>query len=151
MPASVHDTITGGLKTLVETLSGEPTVVVRDEMVRMEGDALPLIVITKGQERLVGRGTGGALVREYDTFLTFLAAQNFVFESGIGDMDGWRDSVRRRLEPDGTVSPPILPGAAMVYDIECEELPADDTRAKAAGYERAQLGVVCRTGEAAHA
>lgn len=148
---ATQDTIASAIKTLVETLTGEPTVIVRDEMVRMEGDTLPLIIITKGGERTIERYSGNSIRREYEIVLTFLGSQNHVLESSLGTLQTWRDSVKKRVEPDDTVTPPILPAATMVYDIRTVDLPAEDRAAKAAGYDRVQLGLLVYTSEDTHA
>jgi hypothetical protein len=151
MPTAMHETIIGAVKTAIETLTGEPTVTIRTQMTRMDGDALPLIVLTMGDERDKEYTLGGTVFREYEVIATFLYAQNHVLTSGYADARGWRDDVRKRLIPDPTVSLPILAGATAVWDVDAVNLPAEDPRALNQGYELARLGLLYQTNEVSHA
>jgi hypothetical protein len=150
MPTAMHETIIGAVKTAIETLTGEPTVTIRTQMTRMDGDALPLIILTLGDERQEPAATGTTF-GEYEIIATFLYAQNHVLTSGYADAKGWRDSVRKRLIPDHTVSLPILTGVTAVWDVDAVDLPAEQPREFTAGYEVARLGLVYHTSEASHA
>jgi hypothetical protein len=151
MPASTHHEIASAVKTAIETLSGEPTVKVRAQMWLMDEDTLPLIVVTMGVEEEEGAVLGGGTLRTYEIVITILYASNQKIETTIADAKGWRESIRKRLVPDNTVSQPILPGVTAVYAARSTDLPADDERAFGNNYEMARLGMTYSTCEDVHA
>jgi hypothetical protein len=152
MPVATHDTIVTNYKALVETIAGHPPVVVQSDFVRLEGDALPRIVLVAGDER-PGQYHFGCQDHEYEVIGQVEYARNQQVLATPGTARGWRQAIRDRTMPDpAAVSPtPILPGVTVVWDVDFYELPADDARAKAAGYEVSRFGVLYKTNEALHA
>lgn len=146
---SVHDTIVAATRTKLLTLTGEPTIEVRDELVRLEGDTLPLILLKRGGER-PGPYHFGSQDHEYEVEGAVYSTQNHVLLTGHGEAVSWREAIRNRVMPDpSAASPlPILPGAPTVWDVDFYNLPGDSPRAKAAGYEVSYFGILFRSNEA---
>lgn len=151
---SMHETIVEAVKTSIETLTGEPTVALRDRFAVLEGDlaALPLVVLVKGQEFPATRYTfGGGAYRGYEVLAYVVYAQNHQVQTGIDDAAGWRDQIRKRLIPDSTSVPPILTGVSAVWDVNETQAPAVPKPGLEDGYEVASLGLRFETNEAQHA
>ena len=149
---SLHQTIIAAVKTTIEALTGEPTVVIRDRLVVMEEDTLPLIVLVKGREIPATQyAFGGSAFRGYEVFVNLVYAQNADIQTSIDDAQGWRDTIRKTLIPDSTAVPPLLSGVTQVWRID--EIEASGVRPQAAesNYEEARLGLLYRTCEASHA
>jgi hypothetical protein len=152
MPAATHDSIVAAYKTLVETLTGEPPVVIQSTFARQEGDPLPRVVLVAGDER-PGPYHFGCQDHEYEVLGQVEYGQDQVLTSGIGDARAVRQAIRDRTMPDPAAAnpTPILPGVTAVWDVDFFELPADDRAAKDAGYEIARFGVLYKANEAIHA
>lgn len=149
---SLARTITDAVATAIGTLAGVPTIVVREQAWRVEGDTLPLIVVTTGAEEPEGVA-GTSALRQYEVVVSVLVARNHLLEGANRDTaKDWREQVRRRLVPDSTVGPgSILAGVAQVWDVDAVNLPAEDETAYRANYETARLGLLYRTSEPIHA
>ena len=154
---SQHQTIISAVKTMIETLTGEPTVEIRADLTLLEGDikgtakGKPLIILAMGGERPANAGTEFE-GREYETFCAIHYVQNFLIRTGtIDDAKGWRDTIRKLLVPDRTVaSGSILTGVSAVWDCNAVDLPVQDRSLTAAGWEVALLGLVHSTCEVSH-
>lgn len=147
---SQHKTIIDAVKTAIEALTGEPTVVIRDRIVKFEEDTLPIVVLTMGKEQRIGDYFGGTY-RGYEVFVGIFYAQNQQVQTSIDDAKPWRDTIRKALIPDETSAPPILSGVSAVWDCDEIDTPAAGPAASEANYEEARLGLLYKTSEARHA
>ncbi len=148
---SVHQSIAEAVKTAIEALTSPPTVVLRIQAWKIDGDTLPLVIVTKGDQRTTEYTLGGTVFREYEIIVTVLYSQAAKVQTGIDDAMAWRETIRKRLVPDPTVTPPILTGVSVVWDCDAVEFPAQDRGQFEAGYEEARLGLLYRTNEETHA
>lgn len=147
----MHKTIIDAVKTTIEGLTGEPTVIVRAEAWKLKGDPLPLIVLTMGDERGTPNHPEGES-REYEVLVTLLYSQDLQIQTGIDDAKGWRDTIRKRLVPDPSVAVgSILSGVSAVWNVDAADMPTQDDGLFRSGYEEARLGLVYYTSEVSHA
>lgn len=144
---SVHKTIADAVKTKIETLTGEPTVVIRDRQMKLEEDTLPLTLVVMGGERSGDHYFGGEY-RGYEIFISVFYAQNHNVQTNIDDARNWREDIRNLFILSDTVQPPILTGVSSVWDCDEIESPAQRPAAAEVNYEESRLGLLFWTSEA---
>jgi len=144
---SVHKTIADAVKTKIETLTGEPLVVLRDRLYRSEEDPLPIVVLQMGKERSDEHYFGGQY-RGYEMFASIFYAQNQAVQTGIDDARDWREDIRDLFIPSDSVQPPILTGVSSVWDCDEIDAPAQREATAEINYEESRLGLLFWTTEA---
>jgi hypothetical protein len=150
VPTAKHETICDALKAAVQAIGGGvPPVVVRAEAWYVKGEDLPIVILSMGDEHEGPQTFGGSVFREYQTLVTVIYAGRVQLEAGLSDAKGWRDAIKDAVKLDETSTPPVLPGAPEVWDVDVFEVPPQDPTDFAATYTTARLGVVCRTNEVA--
>ncbi len=150
---SLEYAILTATKTAIETLTTPPTVEVREQAYRLDGDPLPLIVLWGADEQTLQYIFGGCGFRGYVVEVTVMAVRNQQLEgSGQDTARDWREKIRKRMVPDNTATPgAILSGVPSVWDIDAVDVPSEDGGAFKAGYQTSKLGLVFRTSELIHA
>jgi hypothetical protein len=146
VPAATHEAIATAVRDVIAALPGVPTVVVRAQAFRVDGDTLPLVLVTMGDERELRRLTGGLALREYVLVVTVLYAKDQKLETLVGDAKGWREAIRRVLLPDDVVTESLL-AEPTVYAVDAVEMPTEDAGAYRGNYQTARLGLVYRNSE----
>lgn len=148
---SVHKSIADAVKTAIEGLTGEPPVTVRAHSWYVEGDPIPLLIVTMLGERGTPNHPEGES-REYEILVTAIYSQEFLLTTGIDDGRAWRETIRKRLIPDPTVAVgSILSGVSSVWNVDAVDLPIESEGLFSAGYEESRLGLVYYTSEVSHA
>lgn len=145
--ASLHQTIIAAVKTAIEGLTGEPTVDIRSSVVKLTGDTLPMIILTKGAQRNVGNTFGSTVYREYDVGVAVIYAQNHAIRTGLDDAAPWVEDIRELLIPDSTSTPPLLSGVSQVWDISEADYAEANSGDFADGYEIVQQTFTFHTTE----
>lgn len=146
--ASQHKTIIDALKTAIEAgLTGEPTIVIREQMYKLKTDTLPMIVLTMGVERQGPHTMGGSEFREYEIIVTTIYASNQQLETTIDDAKSIREDIRELVTVGPSTSLPLL-SITGLWDCTAVDLPADNPSVFEAGYEEARLGLIYRSNEA---
>ena len=150
---SVAKTITDAVATAVGAIASVPTVTVREQRYKLDGDTLPLVVITEGPEQTLRYITHGCVLRGYVVVVTVLYARNQLLTGdGRDSAKGWRETIRKALVPDDSVAPgSVLAGVAAVWDVDAEDVPTEPEADFRAGYQTAELGLLYKTSEASHA
>jgi len=91
------------------------TVVVRKKALLLEGDALPLVIVSPGTESVDKEAMNGLIVYEYGVNVTLIQAGNRVFETDLKDWLQLRETVRNTVYTSTLPGSPIsLAGFAIV-------------------------------------
>lgn len=133
---SVHNDLADALVTTITATAGVPDATKRRFPVLEPIDIpdLPKCFVSMGDERLVDQQMNNGNFRQYDLIITWFTASNFLDASGIDTIRGYRQTVRRKLGIDSTVSLPLL-SVAGCWNVDFEEAEDLDDEELKRGYD----------------
>lgn len=122
------------LYSVKDRLAGVPgvTVAVRKRAILLEGDPLPMVIVSPGADTIQQEAFGGVILYNYTINVSLIQAGNRVFEQDVKDWLQLRETVRNTAYRDSLPGNPvqlcgfelvtspaveIVSGAASNYDV----------------------------------
>lgn len=140
----MHNTIVNAVATAIAAMGSPPAnIIVRKETVRLDGDAMPLCIVSQeGDRRDVSHLFGGGHLREYDVRITYLRSGKMQLQTNVADNPNMAEAIREALE--GTT----LTGVSAVWDVSFPPAAAIKAGSVASGYDQSTFVVTYHTSEA---
>ena len=115
---SVFYQILDGVRDRLALVPSVPTIVIRKRPILLQEDALPLIIISPGQDSIGDEAFNNTVVYNYSVEVSIIQAGNRVYEADVATLFDLRENIRNQLFQ------PLLGGAVTVYDCQLETNPA---------------------------
>lgn len=117
---SVYWELLTGVKTSLASVPMVPTVVIRDNFQVLDGEKMPLVVVTPGptNETIRLQTFGKNIVYDYEVLVGYITKGNRVLEADMESYLNVREAIRNQLNQVG------VPGLQKAWDtkIEVEEV-----------------------------
>lgn len=142
---SMHNIIAQAVAAVISNMDTPPTVTVRKELIRLDGDTLPLCIVSEEGEQRDGKrqfGAGGN--REYDIRVTYLRSGKMQSETNLDSAPDMIERIKQTFRENVT-----LAGVPEVWDSDIKPAPVVKPGSVNSGYDQPTFIVTFKTNEAA--